>query len=137
MELFVKIIDGVVHEHPIFGDNFRQAFPDVDIDNLPPEFSRFVRVPMPKIGVYEVYEGVTYERSGDVFTDVHHVRQMTYEEKLAKQNSVKDSWAANGLSSWVFDEETCRFYAPKPYPNDGKLYQWDEALIDWIEVSAK
>ena len=41
MELFIQIRNGQPFEHPIFGDNFRQAFPDVDVDNLPPEFARF------------------------------------------------------------------------------------------------
>ena len=56
MELFIRIVDGAPFEHPIMGDNFREAFPHIDTENLPPEFARFVRVAMPTIGVYEVYE---------------------------------------------------------------------------------
>ena len=41
MELFIRIKDGEPFEHPIFGDNFRAAFPDIDSDNLPPDFVRF------------------------------------------------------------------------------------------------
>jgi hypothetical protein len=47
MELFIRIVDGQPFEHPMLGDNFRQAFPHVDVNNLPPEFARFVRVPCP------------------------------------------------------------------------------------------
>lgn len=36
--------------------------------------------------------------------------------------------------SWVLDEATCRWGAPIPYPQDGKLYRWDEPTLSWIEV---
>jgi hypothetical protein len=85
MELFIRIVDGQPFEHPIFGDNFRQAFPHIDPENLPPEFARFVRTEIPMIGEFEVYEGVTYERVDGVFTDVHHVRPMTDKEIAALQ----------------------------------------------------
>ena len=34
--------------------------------------------------------------------------------------------------SWVLDEETCRWAAPVPYPEDDVMYQWDEETVDWI-----
>ena len=34
--------------------------------------------------------------------------------------------------SWVLDEETCRWAAPVPYPEDGVMYQWNEETVDWI-----
>lgn len=94
MELFIRLQDGQPLEHPIFADNFREAFPDVDTANLPPEFARFTRVESPVVGKYEVYEGVTYERDADGFTDVHHVRPMTDEERAAKDQQLADEHAA-------------------------------------------
>jgi hypothetical protein len=37
-------------------------------------------------------------------------------------------------ASWVLDEVTCRWKAPVDYPTDGKIYDWNEATISWIEV---
>ena len=37
------------------------------------------------------------------------------------------------FDSWILDEETCRWKAPIPYPDDGKYYQWDEATKTWNE----
>lgn len=37
-------------------------------------------------------------------------------------------------ASWVLNEQTCRWDAPVPYPQDGKQYQWDESLYNWIEM---
>jgi len=137
MELFIRIKDGHPFEHPIFGDNFRQAFPSIDTNNLPAEFARFSRVDAPIFGVYEVYEGVTYEWQNGSVTDVHHVRAMTTEEITAKQDAVKTSWAENGYASWVFDEAICAFKAPVSCPADKKFYQWDEPAVSWVEITGE
>ena len=34
--------------------------------------------------------------------------------------------------SWFLNEETCRWEAPVPYPNDGQLYSWDETTKSWV-----
>lgn len=136
MDLFIQLRDGHPFEHPILSENFHQAFPDVNTENLPAEFARFVRVVAPTIGVYDVYEGVKYERSGDVFTDVHYVRPMTDAEKAQKQSDTQAQWAATGHASWIFNPDTCEFEPPVPYPNDGKTYRWDEPSVSWEEVAS-
>lgn len=83
MRLFIRLQNGVPFEHPIMEDNFRQAFPDVDLNNLPDWVSPFHRFPAPVIGKYEVNEGVTYEKINGVFTDIWHIRPMTEDEKQA------------------------------------------------------
>lgn len=135
MELYIRIKNGQPVEHPILGDNFRQAFPDIDTNNLPITFAEFTRIEAPLTGVYEVCDGCTYEWDGDIVTDVHHVRNMTAEEKTAKQDEAKAIWAENGYPSWVFNEETCSFEAPISRPFDGKDYRWDEATISWVEIT--
>jgi len=37
--------------------------------------------------------------------------------------------------SWTVDEDTCRWEAPVDYPDDGKLYEWDESITNWVEAS--
>jgi hypothetical protein len=34
--------------------------------------------------------------------------------------------------SWTLDEETCNWVSPKPYPEDGKIYGWDEDAQEWL-----
>jgi hypothetical protein len=34
--------------------------------------------------------------------------------------------------SWTLVEDTCQWTAPIPYPNDGKLYLWNENTLSWI-----
>ena len=136
MELFIKLDNGVPVEHPIMGDNFRQAFPNIDVNNLPSTFAKFVRVAQPPITVYEINDGFTYDWQDGVVTDVWHIRPMTDEEKLELQTKVKAEWETNSsFKSWTFDDATCSFLPPVPHPTDGKHYIWDESILNWTEIN--
>jgi hypothetical protein len=37
--------------------------------------------------------------------------------------------------SWTLVEETCQWISPVSYPTDGKMYQWDEATVSWIQFN--
>ena len=39
------------------------------------------------------------------------------------------------FESWTLNETTCRWQAPIPYPQDGRVYSWDEETTTWIEVT--
>lgn len=39
------------------------------------------------------------------------------------------------FNSWVLDEETCIWTAPVPYPSDGRVYFWDENVVDWTPLN--
>jgi len=34
--------------------------------------------------------------------------------------------------SWVLNEDTCRWEAPVPMPEDGQMYIWDEPTTSWV-----
>ena len=136
MNLYIQLENGQPINHPIMEENLRQAFPEMDLNNLPETFARFERVPVTVPGVYEVNEGLTYEWVDGIVKDVHHRREMTAEERTAKQNAVKTDWQQNnGFASWTFNEETCRFEPPSLYPADGKFYVWDESTLSWVEFT--
>jgi hypothetical protein len=101
MELFIRIVDGQPFEHPIFEDNFRQAFPDVDTNNLPPEFARFERVAIPLLGEYEVYESTDYAMVDGVCKDVHRIRLMTNAEKEAKIAALEAQVSAPNIDAII------------------------------------
>lgn len=130
--LYIKIKDGQPFEHPIVEDNLIAAFPEVDINNLPASFAPFEKTEIPSVGVYETYKGSVYQWEGNIVKEVHLVETMSEEEKTAKQNEVKELWYFRpGWNSWIFNEELCIFEPPIPYPNDGKMYIWEEALQEW------
>lgn len=36
------------------------------------------------------------------------------------------------FNSWILNEEICQWFAPKKYPDNTKLYYWDENDQNWI-----
>lgn len=85
MKLYIRIVNGQPFEHPILEDNFREAFPDVDTSNLPPEFAKFERVECPQLATTFQVDEAHYEWVGNVVRDVWTVREMTAEEIVVKQ----------------------------------------------------
>ena len=110
MELFIRLKNGEPFEHPIMGENFRQAFPEVDVNNLPDWVARFERIEQPVLGPYEVYVGVSYGWDNGVVKDIHDVRPMTPEEKAEKIALVQSFKHPEG---WVFDEAKCAWVNPQ------------------------
>ena len=140
MNCYIRVINGVPSEHPIIEQNMIEALPDVDLNNLPPEFARFIRVEPSMLGVYEKNQTVSYELvegSESTFTDTFHNEAMTPKEITAKQDAAKAEWALSGFASWVFDEVTCTHAAPieMPVAVNGPAYMWDEATISWVEAT--
>ena len=130
MELYIQIKDGKAFEHPILGDNFLQAFPNIDTDNLPPEFAKFVRVAAPSVGTFEVYVDTVYELVDGVYTDVHNVRPMTAEEKATKIEQAR----ANLRPNWTLNEETLQpSPPPRPTVKGAYPYKFDRETNQWVE----
>lgn len=159
MNLYIETENGQIKNHPAFADNLLQAF-----GRIPDHWEPFVRVERPTPGVYEVLDSQepTYEKVDGTWTDVWAVRAMTAAEKAAKQQSVKDAWAAReqaaNWSAWTFNEATCEYDPPIPrpdpvpgkivfwcgadnawkdapaYPQDGKAYKFDFFAWSWIIV---
>lgn len=40
------------------------------------------------------------------------------------------------FNSFILNTETCLWEAPKPRPNDGKYYFWNEQANDWNEMQS-
>ena len=107
MELFIQIRNGQPYEHPISAVNFREAFPHIDVNNLPPEFAKFVRLPYPKfIGVYRVITENYVWRDG-IVSDNWVIRDMTAEEKQAEIAAAMLRRPEG--DQWVFNEEICEW----------------------------
>tara|TARA_S200002703_G_scaffold15916_1_gene13531 strand:+ start:4153 stop:4614 length:462 start_codon:yes stop_codon:yes gene_type:complete len=151
MKLYIKTdSEGNPIDHPHMADNVHALYPDHDFDSGPPEgWAVFTRVEKPTLGPYEVFEdcgsenceafchnGLTYELQEDgSYSDVWHICNITEEEKTEKQNTLKEKWAEHGFASWVFNEDTCSFDPPVPFPTDGTPYLWDEDTTSWVEVT--
>ena len=152
MELFIQIQNGVPFEHPIMGDNFRAAFPHIDVNNLPSEFAKFERVAEPQDTLdFQVAE-VSYQWVNGVVKDVWSTRAMTEQERATKIERIRtvvlERWemfkeitqkAIDGatdptarqmwvdhlaeLNAWVLEDPLLpRFPKPPVFSSDGNIY---------------
>jgi hypothetical protein len=68
-------------------------------------------------------------------------KQTSYNGKIRKNyagvgytyDSARDAFIPpKPFQSWVFNEESCSWDAPIPFPTDGQRYNWDEATTSWV-----
>jgi hypothetical protein len=45
-------------------------------------------------------------------------------------------YAPQPYPSWTISAPTWQWQPPVPYPDDGKIYIWNEATLSWVEVPA-
>ena len=140
MNLYIETENGVIKNHPALKDNLIQAF-----GSVPAHWEPFTRVERPTLGVYEVMtaDEPTYEKVDGVWTDVWHKRDLTAEEKTAKQQALITAFnereQAENWSAWTLDEATCMMVPPipRPEPVEGKLVFWCGADANWKEAPAR
>jgi hypothetical protein len=145
MNLYIEIENGVTKNHPAFEDNLMQAF-----GAIPAHWEPFNRIERPVLDVYAVLESniPTYQKVDGVWTDVWSVRELTAEEKTAKQQAVitafNDRPQAENWAAWTLDEATCTMVPPipRPEPDEAKLTQniftyWCGADNNWKDTPVR
>lgn len=140
MNLYIETENGVTKNHPAFEDNLIQAF-----GAIPEHWEPFTRIERPTPGLYQVLdsEEPTYAKVNGVWADVWTIRDMTAEEKAAKQQAVITAFnsreQAENWAAWVFDEATCSMQPPIPRPDpvEGLDIRWCGAENNWKEVPVK
>jgi hypothetical protein len=140
MNLFIETENGATKNHPALEDNLIQAFVEV-----PSHWEPFIRIERPVLGPYQVLESdePIYTKVDGVWTDVWTVREITTEEKTAKQQSVITQFnireQASNWSAWTLDETTCTMQPPTPQPDsiEGKLMLWCGAESNWKEAPSR
>jgi hypothetical protein len=117
MNLYIETENGATKKHPAFEDNLIEAF-----GAIPAHWEPFIRVEKPQPTLYQVLdsEEPTYAKVNGVWTDVWVLRDMTAEEKTAKQQAVITAFnnrdQASNWSAWTLDEVTCTMVPPIPRP---------------------
>ena len=76
---------------------------------------------------------------GDSFrwvqTSYNNNFRKNYAGKGYTYDKTRDAFIApQPFPSWLLDEDTCRWDAPIPEPDDGKMYNWDEDNTSWVIV---
>ena len=139
MNLYIETKNGVPKNHPAFEGNLIQAF-----GLIPEQWEPFTRIERPTPSVYQTMDSnePVYAKVDGVWTDVWTVRELTAEEKTAKQQAVITAFntrdQASNWSAWTFDEATCTMVPPIPHPDpvEGVLVFWCGADNNWKEPPA-
>ena len=140
MKLYIETENYVTKNHPAFENNLMQAF-----GAIPEHWEPFTRVERPVPTTYQVLESdePVYAKVDGVWTDVWTVRDMTDEEKAAKQQAVRDAFnareQAENWSAWTLNETTCTMEPPIPRPDlvEGVIVFWCGADNAWKEAPAR
>jgi hypothetical protein len=89
----------------------------------------------------ELIEGLTPEEWYSNFRNRKCVRT-SYNANIRKNyasinftyDEIRDAFIPpKPYPSWILNEETCRWEAPIPYPDESKLFMWDEINQKWYE----
>ena len=142
--LYIETENGVTKNHPAFEDNLIQVF-----GSVPAHWEPFIKTENPERTLYQkfVEPAPSYEKVNGVWTGVWTVRDMTAEEKTAKQQKAITSFnsreQATNWSAWTLDEATCTMVPPIPRPeaDQAKLDQriftfWCGAENNWKDTPA-
>ena len=76
------------------------------------------------------------QTSYNTFGGVHKLGGTPFRKNYAqvggKYDSSKDAFIhIKPYASWILNETTCLWEAPIPYPDDGKIYLWNEETQQW------
>ena len=142
MNLYIETENGVTKNHPAFEHNLIQAF-----GSVPAHWEPFNRVGRPALTAYQVLEAneSVYAKVDGVWSDVWAVRDLTAEEKTAKQQAVvtafNSSEQAANWSTWTLNEATCEMVPPIPCPEkdqvklDQRIFTfWCGADVNWKDT---
>ncbi len=76
---------------------------------------------------------------GDSFnwvqTSYNHNFRKNYAGKGYTYDEERDAFIPpKTFDSWILNEDTCVYDPPVEYPDDGKIYKWNEDTTSWDEV---
>ena len=88
--------------------------------------------------------GIAYLQSVHGNNTNYRWRQTSYNGTFRKNyagvgytyDSTRDAFISpQPYNSWTLNETTCQWESPVAYPDDDKRYEWNEDIINWIEIT--
>lgn len=83
---------------------------------------------------YNTHGGIHYDPNTNEPDDGTPLRK-NYAGKGYTYDSVKDAFIPpKPYNSWKLNEDSCLWESPVPYPQDNKMYYWNEEEENWFEI---
>lgn len=120
---FAKVLDGKVVQVIVAEKEFFDTF----VDSSPGQWLRTS---------YNTRGGVHYlPNSDEPNPDQSQALRKNYAGVGYTYDPVRDAFIPpQPYPSWLLDEFSCLWKAPKQMPTDNKAYRWDESTLDWVEI---
>jgi len=121
MAHYAKVTDGIVQQVIVAEAEFFETF----VDTSPGEWIQTS---------YNTRGGQHYDPETNEPDDGTPLRK-NYAGVGFTYDKTRDAfYAPQPYPSWVLNEDTCLWEAPVAYPDDDKMYDWDEETTSWVEV---
>jgi len=122
MAHYAKVADGIVQQIIVAEADFFETF----VDTSPGEWIQTS---------YNTRGGVHYSPETGEPDDGIPLRK-NYAGVGDTYDSALDAfYKPQSYPSWTLNEDTCQWEAPVAYPDDDKMYAWDEETTSWVEVN--
>ncbi len=123
MAHFAKVNNGIVEQVIVAEPEFFDTF----VDSSPGQWIQTS---------YNTRGGKHYDpETGELSADQTKALRKNYAGIGFTYDAAKDAFIPpKPFNSWLLDEDTCLWNAPVAYPDDGKLYRWDEDTTNWVIV---
>jgi hypothetical protein len=92
-----------------------------------------------------IYKRTSYNTRGGIHYQADNNTPSQDQSKAFRKNcaaigyyydSIRDAFIPpKPYPSWTLNEDSCLWQSPIPYPNDGKMYQWNEQTGNWEEIN--
>jgi hypothetical protein len=93
----------------------------------------------------EIYKRTSYNTRGGIHYQADNNTPSLDQSKAFRKNyagigyyydEIRDAFIPpKPFPSWTLDEFSCLWQPPIPYPNDGKMYTWNEGILNWQEIN--
>lgn len=92
-----------------------------------------------------IYKRTSYNTRGGVHYQGDNNTPSIDQSKAFRKNyagigyyydSIRDAFIPpKPFPSWTLNEESCLWDSPVPYPSNGKIYEWNEDILNWQEIN--
>tara|TARA_R100001463_G_C3376471_1_gene205047 strand:- start:15 stop:383 length:369 start_codon:yes stop_codon:yes gene_type:complete len=121
MAHYAKVLDGKVINVIVAETKFFETF----VDDTPGIWIQTS---------YNTRDNKHYKADGTLSTDQSKALRGNYAGIGFIYDAVNDLFIPpQPYPSWVLTSNKCNWKAPKDYPDDGKVYIWDESKTNWVE----
>lgn len=121
MAHFAKVLDGIVRQVIVAEPEFFRTF----VDSSPGTWIQTS---------YNTLGGVHYGPNGE--PDGGVALRANYAGVGYHYDAANDVfYAPQPFPSWTISGPDWIWKAPVPMPQDGKMYRWDEATLNWVEIA--